>query len=488
MAAARSAIWTIGAGLTARALGLLGTLLLTRSISPSDYGAVSVASLLIATLGAISSLGLGQHVVAHPGGSPQSTSTATWMHLGLGALPLVLSILGRYQAERLFGAPGLAAYVPALVGAALLERLAYIPGRVLAREMRFRSLGVRSFVGEASYVAAALTSAALGHGAWSLVHGSLARAILGTLLVVMSVPRTEWLRFERPTWTHAKALLNFGLPMSLANTLHWVSRRGDNLFMAHVFGPGVAAQYNLAYNLADIPATQVGEPIGDVLLPSFARMADQEERKRSLSRAVGVTAFVVFPLAAGLAATADTLVRAWFSSAWSQVAPMLFALAGLSLVRPLGWLLASYLQAIHRPRTVLALEAFKVLALVACLPVLARYGPLVACAAVGLSFGAHTLAALLLVHKAEMIALTELFLPLLKPLGCSLVLVLAVSLSRATGSFKLASVHARLLVEIAIGAASYLGMARLVAPREFASVLGLVQNGIRRRARAATSH
>jgi len=66
--------------------------------------------------------------------------------------------------------------------------------------------------------------------------------------------------------------LAFGVPMSLGALCEVASRRWDNLVVSRFFGAGPTGMYNLAYNLADVPAIQVGEQIGDVLLPSFARM------------------------------------------------------------------------------------------------------------------------------------------------------------------------------------------------------------------------
>src|SRR6185503_11117155 len=109
--------------------------------------------------------------------------------------------------------------------------------------------------------------------------------------------------------------------------------------------------YNLAYNLADVPAIQVGEQIGDVLLPSFARM-DVARRPAALVRSMMLLSLVVFPLAVGLGAVAPTLVATIFDARWRPLAPMLVLLSALSVARPLGWAVASYLQAQQLPRRI----------------------------------------------------------------------------------------------------------------------------------------
>jgi PST family polysaccharide transporter len=94
--------------------------------------------------------------------------------------------------------------------------------------------------------------------------------------------------------------------------------------------------YNLAYNLADVPAIQVGEQIGDVLLPSFARM-DPAHRPDALVRSMTLLALVVFPLAVGLGAVAPTLVATIFNARWRPIAPMLVSCPPCPSRDPGGW-------------------------------------------------------------------------------------------------------------------------------------------------------
>ena len=112
--------------------------------------------------------------------------------------------------------------------------------------------------------------------------------------------------------------------------------------------------YNLAYNLADVPAIQVGEQVGDVLVPSFARM-EPERRPAALLRSLTLLGLVVFPLAVGLGAVAETVVRALLDPRWHPVAPMLMVLSALSVTRPIGWTVTSYLQARQMPRLIMCL-------------------------------------------------------------------------------------------------------------------------------------
>ena len=62
----RGALWTITAGMGSRAIGLVGTLVLTHFIAPADYGEVAVAAVLVLTANQLSTVGLGQFIVSRP--------------------------------------------------------------------------------------------------------------------------------------------------------------------------------------------------------------------------------------------------------------------------------------------------------------------------------------------------------------------------------------------------------------------------------------
>src|SRR5213075_1511096 len=144
-----------------------------------------------------------------------------------------------------------------------------------------------------------LTAALFGLGGAAIVLGNIFRSFVRLSVYVISVDWRDWLSRCRLDLRQTRELLAFGVPMSLGALCEFATRRWDNLLVSRFFGPGPTGMYNLAYNLADVPAIQVGEQIGDVLLPSFARM-DPGRRSEALVRSLGLLGLVVFPLAVGL--------------------------------------------------------------------------------------------------------------------------------------------------------------------------------------------
>jgi lipopolysaccharide exporter len=485
IATVRGALFTTTSGMAARAIGLVGTLLLARFLTPHEYGEVTVAAVLVMTAAQLSTLGFGQYLVAHPESTASTAFHVTVFHALSGLLALGVLLAGGTSFAELVEAPGMTAFLPGLVLAALFDRLGFVPERLLVRELRFGALSAIRTAADLAFSVASVGLAAAGWGGFALVAGNLARSVLRALLFAASVKRREWLEPGRLSLRETRELMAFGVPMAFGASCAFAARRWDGLLVSHFFGPGPAGAYNLAYNLADVPAIQIGEQIGDVLLPSFARL-EGERRKAALLRALALLALIVFPLAVGLGAVAETLVALLFDERWQLLAPMLVLLSALSVTRPVGWVVASYLQARHLPGRILVLEVIKLVCLVVGIVTFGRSSPLATCFAVGLAFALHAVLSLWVVQKVDGIPLRS-SLACLAPalLACvpmtGAVLATRAALAAAGG----VPLWLALLLEISAGAAAYAAAAWVFARRASEDLIARLGDVVRTRREVA---
>jgi lipopolysaccharide exporter len=472
------AIWSVSTSVGGRIVSLLGTLVLTRFLAPAEYGEVAVAVVIVGTINVITSPGFGQYIVAKPKAGPDVVFHATAFHIIVGWIVLVLLVANQGLVADLFNLPNLVLYLPLMAAAVAVDRIGYIPNRVLARDMRFNVLGLCSVVSEVSYAVVAVGLAWRGLGAAAVMWAFVVRTILKTLIAVIAVERKAWLSVTKLSMKTTRKMLDFGLPMTGASMLHWISHRGDNLLIAGLFGPAVVGQYNFAYNIADIPATHVGEHIGDVLLPSFANVESLEDKLRALIRASGLLALLVFPLAIGLGAVAYDLIAVILDPRWAMVAPMLLILSGLSVFRPVGWLVGSYLQAVLRSRTLMILETIKAVSVLSLIYLLSAWGVLWACVAIGIAFAINAFVSHWAICLADDVSMWALTKPYVRPfLACAPMVgaVLAVRGLLGPPSWW------KLVLEIVLGGVAYVLSAFVLAGPQTRDFLNLLGNVLRRR-------
>jgi lipopolysaccharide exporter len=483
----RGAGWTILTGISSRALGLVGTLALTHFLAPEVQGEVSDAFVVVLTANMFTTWGVLHFLVARPKeATPEIGWHITVLHLSVGIVAFSLVAIFRDAFGTLLGAPAMGRYVPGFAVALFLERVGQIPERIHAKHMNFRLIGIGRTSSEITYSIVSVVLAVMGWGGMAIVYGNIARGLVSVSIMAGASDRSEWLRPCKLRLAALRPVFSFGLPLAVGSWASFASRRWDNLIISAMFGPAVLGEYNLAYNLADIPAIQVGEQIGEVLLPSFAHMTP-EARKDALVRSTGLLSVVIFPLAIGLGAVAPTVVKTLLSPEWAGVAPMLMILSALSVTRPFGFTIASYLQASNLPRAAMWLNLSKVVLLLASLTLLGQLGPLWACAGVGVAFGAQSLAAMAVVAKKDGLRigafLTQCFPPFL---ACAPMVLAVFGVRHGLASLGIDVRGVSLVAEMVAGALVYVVSALLIARSTSRELLRLIKNALRRRTQRDT--
>jgi PST family polysaccharide transporter len=480
--AARGALWTVISSMGGRAIGVLGTLVMTRFLHPSQIGEVSDATIIAMTANWVTIWGFGQYAVVKGRGKDavEVTWHATVAYAVLGAISLgVVAMLGGRLAP-FFDAPNAAAYIPGMALALYLRRIAAMPERVLTRQMQFRASGMASVAGELTYTVSALTLAALGYGGWSIVLANILQSTVMVIVLIRAAGFASWATPAPLRWARFKDMLKFGLPLGVQGIAHSASRYWDNLAISHFFGPGATGAYNMAYNLADIPAIQVGEQIALVLMPSMTALPP-ERRPRALERSSAMLSLIIFPLAIGLGLVGGPLIALILpANDWQLVAPLLTVLACLSVFRPITWVLSAYLEAESKTNRLMFLEIGKIGLLIGGIIVLQPYGVRAASAAVGIAFGATALAGIALVMR-EGPSPRRLAIGFLQPLAACGVMAAAVWLvQRALVLVGLGHPAIQLVAMLVTGAVVYVVAALLLCPGTSRDLLGLVRKALRR--------
>jgi lipopolysaccharide exporter len=478
-------LWTVASNLGARVITVGSTFVLTRFLAPEVQGEVNVAVVCVATLGWATSFGVGQYVAVHPKADRSYAFHGALLMIASGLAMIGVCVALREPAGRWLNTPGMSRFIPGLAVSQFIDRFGALPRGILARDLRFKTIGARVLVGELTYALCSMGFAALGWGGHAIVGANLARAVLAFGFLAAVTDRRDY--FEPAPFDPEKmrAIMRFGLPVSISYIFHSGSMMWDNLFIASRFGAATNGLYQQAYQLANLPASNVGEQINDALVPTFARVEDPAARARGLRRATGLLALVVFPMSAGLSAVAEPLVRVFYAPSYAGVAPFLVALAPLSMARSVATLLAGYMQVLGKTRAFIALDIILIVALFGSMFALAPLGPTWAVLGVGIGFFVNVVTMLWSV-RSEGVRVLDVAGAALRPLlACAPMVGAVLGVRSATSSLGLPAA-ARLGLEISAGALAYVAAAFVFAPAIVRDFLDLALSMVRkRRAKAA---
>jgi PST family polysaccharide transporter len=470
--------------MAARALSLVGTILIAGFVQPDDFGAVQNAAVVVMTASQFASLGVGPYIITFPRSGRAVAFHATLIHVALGAVALSLVWVFAGSIGPLFDAPTLKHFVPGLVLSVFLDRITFMAERPVVRDLDFRTIGISRTGGDLVYTAVAVGAAFHGHGAMSIVYGNVARSLVRLSSLLLTSSWREWAQPTRLQAGTMRNLLSYGTAVAVKAIAELGTRRWGNLFVGRYFGSAVAGNYVLAYNLADLPGIQIGEQIADVLLASFAHI-EPDKRPAAVLRAVTLMTLVMAPLSIGLGVVGPSLAATFFPPAWTWLGPLLTWLPIALLLRPIGAVYSGFLFALRGPRPAMIGELLALVTMLLSFVLLGRYHPMVLVGMVGLTFAARLLILMWYAQVTEgvpVVAGLRRMLPIL--LAC-LPMALAVLAVRhglmVTGWYR---PGLSLALEVVAGGIGFVAAALLLAR---AAVRDLLRLFPRLRARAGTA-
>src|SRR3954447_16349900 len=132
-AAVRGAAWTMVLNTVGRAIGVAGTLVITRYLAPDAVGAVQVAVVLVTTAHQFSILGLGHYVASKPDGGDEAAFHSTLITMVTGVVAIGGTVILKNWLTRHLGTPGAATFLPGLAVSIALDRITFVPSRILIR-------------------------------------------------------------------------------------------------------------------------------------------------------------------------------------------------------------------------------------------------------------------------------------------------------------------------------------------------------------------
>jgi O-antigen/teichoic acid export membrane protein len=337
-------------GLTARALGgmfwtfsgtgvqatvqLLAIMALGRLLTPTDFGLMSAAGVVVAFSQIVSQIGVGPAIIQRKTLEPTHVRVAVTLSVLLGTVLGAVVFVGAAEIAALYHIPELEPILRAVAFLFPLDGLNTVAKSLLTRQLRFRLyivLDVGSFI--LGYACVGVVLAWLGFGVWALVIANLGQQVIRTVSMYVATRHSL-----RPSLDfHAgRGLLSFGAGHSMAQIGTLLSQQGDNMVVGRWLGPAALGIYGRAYNLLVMPATVFGRIVNRVLFPVMAQVQNERHRlANAYERAVAVVALVSLPTSAFLWVVAPEFIPIVLGPAWGEVVTP-FRLFSISLLFRMG--------------------------------------------------------------------------------------------------------------------------------------------------------
>jgi PST family polysaccharide transporter len=324
-------------------LQFLTIVILARLLNPSDFGLVSMATVVTGFGALFKDLGTSAAVIQRKILSEELLSSIYWVNAVFGLFvtitvyllsPLVADF---YQEARV---------VPLLRVLALtffISGLSILQQAILERALAFSKLAKVEIIAALIGSSIGISSALLGYGAWSLVYQTLAIAIVTTVLLWTASSWRPKLFFQ---WKEVIEVSSYSLNFTGFNIFNYFVRNTDYLLIGKFLGARDLGYYTVAYQIMLYPLQSVSAVIGRVMFPVYSTIQHDIARFRNAYlKVAGAIALVTFPMMFGLWALVEPFVLTVFGLQWKPVILLLMILVPAGMIQSIGTTVGAIYQA-----------------------------------------------------------------------------------------------------------------------------------------------
>jgi O-antigen/teichoic acid export membrane protein len=367
----RGMFWAYGSYVGTRGASLLAITILTRIISPRDFGLVALAGTFMTFLDMLQGLGVGNALVVVKAEEVETQAeTAFAVSASVGVLLALVTAGLSPAAVALFHQPRLYAVMPALGLTFFFYGLGSTHYALAMKRMDFRSRTSAELVDAVARGVVGVSLALAGAGVWSLVAGYIAGTVAMDVVLWTLVP---WRPRLRPQRQHLRALLSFGGATTAVGIMAAFLAEFDNLVVGRVLGVTQLGYYSIATKLPFIFIISLAAVAGEVLFPVFATL-DRDAMGRAFLTALRYTAMVALPLTAILATLAEPITLGVFGPHWRPAIAATQVLCLWAVMSPISMVCGNAFKSRGRANLVLLLAIPQAVAIIVGSLLIVRQG------------------------------------------------------------------------------------------------------------------
>lgn len=298
------------------AIQLVVMAVLSRALTPADFGIVAVATVFISFFNILSDIGVGPAVVQNQ----------TLTQYDLEHIFSFTFYMGLFMASLFFLCSGPIAHyyhnallLPICRGLSvsiLFGSLNIVPNSLLLKKRKFRFVAIRTLSVQLFTGIISVFAALSGFGLYTL----LLSPILSSILIFIINYQSESLRFRLTIDRIClKKIFSFSFYQFLFNFVNYFSRNLDKLLVGRYLGLVSLGYYEKSYRLMMLPLQNITFVVTPVLHPVLSSLQNNyKELAVNYLKILKLLAYISFPLSVYLYFTATELIILIFGEQWYE--------------------------------------------------------------------------------------------------------------------------------------------------------------------------
>lgn len=330
-----------------RSIGLISTIILARLLVPADFGLVALAMAMIAVLEILGAFSFDVVLIQNQRAERSHYDTAWTFNIIAGVLSTVGVLLLAHPVAVFYDDMRLEWVMFALACAPLVSSFENIGVVAFRKDMQFHKEFKFLIFKKLIAFAATITIALAFRNYWALIAGTVTSRVIGVILSYTLHP-------YRPRFSLARRndLFHFSKWLFINNLIMFSNNRASDFIVGKIAGPHDLGLFSVAYEVSNLPTTELTAPINRAVFPGYAKMAgDKAALRTGYLRVLGLVALITIPIGLGIIATAEVFVPLILGEKWLGTVALMQILAIFGLSQALQNNIGSVYLALGKVRT-----------------------------------------------------------------------------------------------------------------------------------------
>ncbi len=294
-------------------------IILARVLDPEHYGILSLMIIFTSLANVFIQTGFNTALIRDKEVVEEDYSSVFWISLGIAIFLYFVT----YSM-----APYIASFyeMPDMVEPFRVLALMLLPGAInsiqvakVSREMDFKKVFYSNIGAVIISGIIGILVALAGGGLWALVVQTMLNVFIACIIMVITV---KW----RPQFVcnieRVKVLFSFGWKMLVSSLLDTLYQDLRSLVIGKKYHSEVLGYYNRGKQFPQFIINAINGAVQSVMLPAMAAEQDEVSQIKILARkSIMVSSYIIFPIMAGLAGIAPSLVSILLTDKWLPCVP-----------------------------------------------------------------------------------------------------------------------------------------------------------------------
>ncbi|SFN91891.1 polysaccharide transporter, PST family [Chitinophaga sp. YR627] len=313
-------VYTAAAKYAGLIIQLVITGVLSRLLTPDDFGIVAIATVFITFFNLLSDFGIGPAIIQTKDLEEEEIrdifTFSIYVGLGLGVF---FFIAGTWIAD-IYNKPVLVTICRLLSINVFFASINIVPNAMLLREKKFKFIALRTLFIQVVCGVIGIAAALSGMNLYSLIIYSISSAIALFAVNYYQNPLFRHITFKSSS---LKKIYHYSIYQFFFNFINYFSRNLDTLFIGRFLSTAVLGYYDKAYRLMLLPVENLTHVLSPVIHPLFSDFQhDKKKIEEGYGKIVFFLAMLGFPASAYLPFVSRELIYIIFGNQWENAVPV----------------------------------------------------------------------------------------------------------------------------------------------------------------------